>query len=383
MKILFDIVNTQFQYSGGAEYIRRVLYSCLEQCEQRNDVTFCCAYDSSIGNFAYDDLTPDSLKNRGIETIDIHSVSLSEVIKHNHIDRVFIGVAQLWGARYDVENIDCEVICVIDDLCDQEFERSQLGTYMQLGNLKYMTRYVINQYLGRDKTNHRMDGIIELIKNNNNVRVVTVSNYSKASIEYNYEIEDTRISVCYSPERIINSTESIENTALKELIEGNCKYYLMTNAHRIAKNAEKMITAFKKYALLDKEAVIVTTGMKESLFDKHISLPFLSESDLANAYKNCYAFLYPTYFEGFGYPPMEAMKYGRPVLSSNTSSMPEILGNAPLYFSPMYETDMYRCLCSLNADEYEKRVHLSSQRYKEISKKQELDLIAVTKLIVE
>jgi glycosyltransferase involved in cell wall biosynthesis len=56
--------------------------------------------------------------------------------------------------------------------------------------------------------------------------------------------------------------------------------------------------------------------------------------DLAFLFRNCLCFLFPSYFEGFGIPPIEAMALGAPVVSSNTSSLPEILGDAALYCSP-------------------------------------------------
>ena len=384
MKLLFDIVNTQFQYSGGAEYIRRVLYSCLEVSACRDDISICCAYDSSIGNFAYGDLTPEALSEKGIETVDLCNRSLADVVHELLIDRLFIGVAQIWGERYDLSQIDCEVICVIHDLCDQEFHMSRLNTYMDIENIKSMAKYVVKSYFHRDNCNHRMDNIIKLIENNDKVQIITVSDYSKTSIIYNYGLDSSRISVCYSPERIMVSNNIIENEMLRYLITHKKRYYLLTNAHRKAKNSKKMISAFLKYATYKKEDIcVVTTGMKDSMGTNHIPLPFLSESDLANAYRYCYCFLYPSYFEGFGYPPVEAMKFGKPVLSSNTSSMPEILGDAPLYFSPLYETDMFRCLNMLNEEVYDEYAHRSQNRYFEISNRQQADLAKLTHIIVD
>ena len=65
-----------------------------------------------------------------------------------------------------------------------------------------------------------------------------------------------------------------------------------------------------------------------------IELGRVDDADLAFLLRNCVCFLFPSYFEGFGIPPLEAMAMGAPVVSSNTSSLPEILGDAPLYCSP-------------------------------------------------
>lgn len=55
---------------------------------------------------------------------------------------------------------------------------------------------------------------------------------------------------------------------------------------------------------------------------------------LANLYRNAFAFVYPSLYEGFGIPPLEAMSFDCPVVCSNTSSIPEVVGNAGEYFDP-------------------------------------------------
>lgn len=63
-----------------------------------------------------------------------------------------------------------------------------------------------------------------------------------------------------------------------------------------------------------------------------------SDTLLQSYYKQAHAFIYPSLYEGFGLPPLEAMAYNCPVISSNSSSMPEILGGAAEFFNP-YEID--------------------------------------------
>lgn len=64
------------------------------------------------------------------------------------------------------------------------------------------------------------------------------------------------------------------------------------------------------------------------------------DEKLANLYKYASVLVYPSYYEGFGFPPIEAMHYGCPVLASEFSSIPEVVANAGLYFNPYYMDDL-------------------------------------------
>lgn len=109
----------------------------------------------------------------------------------------------------------------------------------------------------------------------------------------------------------------------------------------------------RAYALAVREGVevnLVITGKKgwyyEGLFrlvddlnlkDKVIFTGYVAEKDLPALYSGAKAFVFPSLYEGFGLPPLEAMACGTPVLSSNTSSMPEVIGRAGILISPRDE----------------------------------------------
>jgi len=75
------------------------------------------------------------------------------------------------------------------------------------------------------------------------------------------------------------------------------------------------------------------------------------DSLLANLYRYASAFVYPSLYEGFGFPPLEAMHYGCPVLVSRSSSIPEVVGDAGQYFDPTDREDMAEKLARLLEDE--------------------------------
>ena len=74
--------------------------------------------------------------------------------------------------------------------------------------------------------------------------------------------------------------------------------------------------------------------------EKIIFTGFLNTENLENIYSNANLFIYPSLYEGFGIPVLDAMSRGLPVLCSNTSSLPEVGGDAACYFNPTDPSDI-------------------------------------------
>lgn len=92
------------------------------------------------------------------------------------------------------------------------------------------------------------------------------------------------------------------------------------------------------YQRLKKQAKDLNQNLKPGKGPLFIFPGYVSDSDLAIFYKEALFYIFPSLYEGFGLPPLEAMSYGCPVLSSNQASLPEIMAEAALYFNP-YETE--------------------------------------------
>jgi glycosyltransferase involved in cell wall biosynthesis len=75
---------------------------------------------------------------------------------------------------------------------------------------------------------------------------------------------------------------------------------------------------------------------------------YVSDTELAWLFENCFAFVYPSLFEGFGMPVLEALSLGAPVLCSNVTSLPEVAGDAALYFDPR-DSESIACSMALLA----------------------------------
>ncbi|MBC8047732.1 MAG: glycosyltransferase family 4 protein, partial [Fimbriimonadaceae bacterium] len=83
----------------------------------------------------------------------------------------------------------------------------------------------------------------------------------------------------------------------------------------------------------EKVKIFITENKLENYF---IFLENIANSELPEFYKNATAFIYPSLYEGFGIPILEAMASGCPVITSHMSSMPEVAGEAALYFYPYH-----------------------------------------------
>ena len=94
-----------------------------------------------------------------------------------------------------------------------------------------------------------------------------------------------------------------------------------------------------------------------------------ADKDLVTLYKQAEAFIYPSLYEGFGIPPLEAMAAGCPVLASNTSSLPEVVGKAGEYFDPTEQDDMKSALEKVIGAETYKRdlVQKGHEQHKKFS----------------
>jgi glycosyltransferase involved in cell wall biosynthesis len=77
---------------------------------------------------------------------------------------------------------------------------------------------------------------------------------------------------------------------------------------------------------------------------------FVEDEDLLQLYNACEFFVFPSYYEGFGLPPLEAMACGRAVACSNTSAMPEVVDGAGILFDPYAEQEITRAMVDLIAD---------------------------------
>jgi glycosyltransferase involved in cell wall biosynthesis len=107
--------------------------------------------------------------------------------------------------------------------------------------------------------------------------------------------------------------------------------------------------------------------------DKFEIHPYVPEEKLEELFANAFAFVYPSLNEGFGYPPLQAMEHGVPVLASSATSIPEVCGDAALYFNPQSIDDLSNRILQIagNARLYEKLAENGRRRVEELRAIQE------------
>ena len=138
------------------------------------------------------------------------------------------------------------------------------------------------------------------------------------------------------------------------------KYVLYVGTLQPRKNIVTLICAFNDYYKTHDGLKLVIVGKKGWLYDEIfeevnrlnlnsqvVFTDFIPDEDVIVLYKKAWVFVMPSLYEGFGIPILEAMAYGCPVISSQNSSLPEIGGEACLYFDPEDPNDLIEKLYQL------------------------------------
>ena len=104
-------------------------------------------------------------------------------------------------------------------------------------------------------------------------------------------------------------------------------------------------------------------------------LSYVERDELELLNRSAYAFIYPSLNEGFGYPPIDSMKYRVPVLASGTTSIPEVCGDAAVYFDPYSVSEIKNRIIQILDENFYKELQKKSEiRHDYITAKQKKDL---------
>lgn len=178
-------------------------------------------------------------------------------------------------------------------------------------------------------------------------RILTLSNYSKEDIASHLRVVKNKIKVIYCGRRFFAMDKAVVEKNLKKNYNLKNGFILYVGNMRPHKNVETLIRAFKK--CLDKRAdlELVVCGKKKFSFSeiaKKVNslklskkvrfMDYIDDKMLPLLYNGASLLAFPSFYEGFGLPPVEAMSCGTPVVSSDAASLPEILGDAARFVNP-------------------------------------------------
>lgn len=197
-------------------------------------------------------------------------------------------------------------------------------------------------------------------------RIIAVSEYTKQDVVQHYGIDPDKIDVVYNgAHKEYKPLSYDEKEAVKEQYTNGEEFFLFTGALHPRKNIINLLKAFVKFKRRQRSKLkLVIVGRLAWQYDEIAKakelMPFKEDviwtgymevNELARITASAYALVYPSLFEGFGIPIVEAMTCDVPVIVSNTSSMPEVGGDAALLVDPTNVDDIAEKMMLIYKDE--------------------------------
>ena len=377
MNLLFNLVAVQpihsAKFHGGGSYGEVIFWALVKR-----GAKFSCVYDSR----KY--LSPDILEaceKCSIPLFDIAEKTPQQIIDENAIDAFYTPLYSLEG-KWQIQVKRFVFTWHGVRALEMQYSWQGVGFAKKLAQkLEALVRYrdCWKKYFYapkyRDLAARIADGRAECI---------TVSEHSRASIKSFFpELLDKEIPVFYSPMLDYEPEGFLPPTVKTK------KYFLLTSGARWEKNNLRAVKAFDELVTMMRSTnhlfdmkLVITGATNVKAYRKHIRnrdafvfLGYVESKELEFLHKNAYAFIFPSLNEGFGYPPVQSMRYGVPVAASGTTSVPEVCENAALYFDPYSVSEIKnRMIQLLDSNIYAMYASRALKRYAEVHKRQQEDL---------
>jgi hypothetical protein len=371
MKLLFDLSSTQFlnKFSahGGGEYAKSI-FNYFVKRKKNLEINVLLEKGKNV-----DEEMDIIINEKNIKRIYYKKKKeIEKIINIGHFNTFYSPLPYyLHGLFFE----STRFVFTIHGLRNIEkpydiYEKYFLNTYK--GKMKYYYKKLFN----KKYYNMRLKEIESLLNVSKKFLIVVPSQHTKYSLLNLFpKLEERNIKMLYSPPAM-NQGEDEENEKSfeKEYSLYENEYYLMVSGNRWIKNGYRGIIALDELVsknLIDKKIVVLGMNdfkVKINNSDSFLFLGYVKRNVLEWFLKRCYALIYPTLNEGFGYPPLECMKYRKPVIASAVSSIPEICQNGVLYTNPYDILEIQNRVLQLERDSiiYEKIASKGYEVYKSV-----------------
>lgn len=328
MKIGIDARMYGTKQAGLGRYVQELVLG-LEKEDSNNEYTVFLRQDN------WDEYQPGANNFKKV-LADVSWYSLAEQIRFNFI----INKAELDLIHFPHWNVpffyNRQFVVTIHDLIMYHHPRQEASTH---GLFFYWFKDIIHRLVLRRAVKKAR-------------QIIVTSEFTKQDVNKTLGVPLKKMTVIYQAP-FVSGKEEVESLSVgrqgkKEEVEkfGITKPYVLYVGNAYPhKNLEGLLEAWKIFCeKFGSDYQLVLVG-KENYFYKNIKYKvesikdviltgYVVDSELVSLYQNASLYVFPSLYEGFGLPPLEAMVYDLPVVSSNASCLPEILGEGALYFDP-------------------------------------------------
>ena len=377
MNLLFNLVAVQpihsAKFHGGGSYGEVIFWALVKR-----GVQFSCAYDSKK---YLDPMILDACKTQNIPLFDINEKSPQQIIDENQIDTFYTPLYSL-EKKWDINVKDFVFTWHGVRALEMQYSWAGVGFAKKLGQkFEALVRYRESWKKHYYKPKYQA---LAARMAEGKARTITVSEHSRASIKSFFpELLDLEIPVFYSPMTAYEPEGFLPPGVAAK------KYFLLTSGARWEKNNLRAAMAFDELVGMYQSQgkpfdfkMVITGAANPKAYLRHLKhkdrfvlLGYVENRELEFLHQNAYAFVFPSLNEGFGYPPVQSMRYGVPVAASGTTSIPEVCGDAVLYFDPYSVSEIKNRLVQLlDSKIYDEYAARAPKRYVEVHTRQNEDL---------
>lgn len=333
--ILYDLIALQPQGNiikhGGGSYARSIFFRLVER-----DINFAVFYNSRL---QLDADIKNKLMQRTIRVYDLNQLSLAEIVAQNPNTIIYSILPQQYMFN------ECLTIGTIHDCRELELPNDYFEFLYPISFRRILVK--LYRYIFPTSYKNRIKKIVRQKWLHKNFIPTTITNYTKELLINSFETDKfNSIPIFMTP--FFGDNYSLTPTNI--IVDKKKNYFLMVSGDRWLKNNLRALIALDQLfsTKLLKNYKVIITGIKSLGIFKHRfkninrfeTVGYVSDQELEQLYKNAYCFIFPSLNEGFGIPPLESMRFSTPVLASHSSAIPEVCGNAALYFNPFSISDI-------------------------------------------